>query len=122
MQGALDGRDLLVIMPTGSCKSLCFQLPGLVMEGATLVVSPLIALMRDQAEGLRSKNVDVVVINSTMSVAERREAEESIAAGQTSFVYTTPEQLANPEFRGLLHRAEIALFVVDERLRQSVGS
>ena len=78
------------------------------------MVSPLIALMRDQAEGLRSKNVDVVVINSTMSVAERREAEESIAAGQTSFVYTTPEQLANPEFRALLHRAEIALFVVDE--------
>ena len=109
VQAALDGRDALVIMPTGSGKSLCFQLPGLVMEGATLVVSPLIALMKDQDEGLRSKGVDVVVINSTMSAAERREAEDSIAASRTSFIYTTPEQLADPEFRALLHRAEIAL-------------
>ena len=91
-------------MPTGSGKSLCFQLPALEMEGATIVVSPLIALMKDQAESLRDKGFDVVAINSTISAAERAEAERTIARGDKVFIYTTPEQLADPEFRALLHQ------------------
>lgn len=114
VRSALEGRDTLVVMPTGSGKSLCFQLPALVIDGATVVVSPLIALMKDQVEALRSKGIDVVAINSMMSAAERREAEESIAQGHSNLIYTTPEQLADPEFRALLHRIAVDLFVVDE--------
>jgi ATP-dependent DNA helicase RecQ len=114
IRSALEGRDTLVIMPTGSGKSLCFQLPALEMEGATIVVSPLIALMKDQAESLRGKGFDVVAINSSISAAERAEAEQTIARGGNVFIYTTPEQLADPEFRALLHRVPIDLFVVDE--------
>ncbi len=114
VQSVLEGRDTLVVMPTGSGKSLCFQLPGLLIQGATVVVSPLIALMKDQAEALRSKGIAVVAINSTISAAERRDAEASIAEGRTTFIYTTPEQLADPDFRTLLHRVGIDLFVIDE--------
>src|SRR5689334_17582109 len=114
IRSALQGRDTLVIMPTGSGKSLCFQLPALEMEGATIVVSPLIALMKDQAESLRGKGFEVVAINSTLSAAERVEAEQTIARGDKVFIYTTPEQLADSEFRALLHHVPIDLFVVDE--------
>src|SRR5436305_9323653 len=96
IRSALKGRDTLVIMPTGSGKSLCFQLPALEMEGATIVVSPLIALMKDQAESLLAKGFEVVAFNSTMSAAEREEAEVAIARGHKGFIYTTPEQLATP--------------------------
>ena len=111
---AMEGRDVLIVMPTGSGKSLCFQLPALELEGTTVVVSPLIALMKDQADALRAKGVAVAVINSTLSATERRRAEEDIVSGAAEFVYTTPEQLANPEFRAVLKRVLIDLFVVDE--------
>jgi ATP-dependent DNA helicase RecQ len=114
IRAALEGEDVLVIMPTGSGKSLCFQLPALEVEGATVVVSPLIALMKDQAEALRSKGFEVLTINSTLSAAERVQAEATIAGGFHGFLYTTPEQLADPEFRSLLRRSTIGLFVVDE--------
>jgi ATP-dependent DNA helicase RecQ len=114
IRSALEGRDTLVIMPTGSGKSLCFQLPALELEGATVVVSPLIALMMDQVESLRARGFEVVAFNSTISAAEREEAERAIAAGHKGFIYTTPEQLATPEFRTLLSQAPIDLFVVDE--------
>jgi ATP-dependent DNA helicase RecQ len=101
-------------MPTGSGKSLCFQLPGLEMEGPTLVVSPLIALMKDQTDALLSKGITAVAINSTLSARERQAALEQIARGGREFIYTTPEQLANREFRALLAGIGIDLFVVDE--------
>src|SRR4051812_18104574 len=71
VRSALAGRDTLVLMPTGSGKSLCFQLPGLEMDGSTLVVSPLIALMKDQTEALERKGFSAVAFNSTMSARER---------------------------------------------------
>src|SRR5436305_12491827 len=71
---ALDGRDVLAVMPTGSGKSLCFQLPALEMEGTTVVLSPLIALMKDQADGLRDRGIPVAEVNSTLTAAERRDA------------------------------------------------
>jgi ATP-dependent DNA helicase RecQ len=114
VRAALEGRDTLVVMPTGSGKSLCFQLPGLELRGTTVVVSPLIALMKDQADGLRGRGVPVAVVNSTLSAAQRREAEDAIAHGRAEFVYTTPEQLADPDFRAVLKRQPIDLFVVDE--------
>src|SRR5437764_9772057 len=77
VQAAMEGRDTLVVMPTGSGKSLCFQLPALALEGTTIVVSPLIALMKDQADALGARGVDVAVMNSTLSAAERRAAEEA---------------------------------------------
>ena len=111
---ALAGRDALVLMPTGSGKSLCFQLPGLEMEGSTIVVSPLIALMKDQTDSLEQKGYDVTAIHSLLTARQRQEAEEAIGLGQKEFVYTTPEQLANHDFRTLLKQTPIGLFVVDE--------
>jgi ATP-dependent DNA helicase RecQ len=110
----MDGLDTLVVMPTGSGKSLCFQLPALELPGATIVVSPLIALMKDQTEALRERGFDAIEINSTLTEAGRAEAEERIRDGFSGFIYTTPEQLADPEFRSLLQGAAIDLFVVDE--------
>jgi ATP-dependent DNA helicase RecQ len=114
VRAALEGRDTLVVMPTGSGKSLCFQLPGLELEGTTVVVSPLIALMKDQADALRERGVTVATVNSTLSAAQRRDADAAIVRGHKEFVYTTPEQLADPDFRALLKRHPIDLFVVDE--------
>ena len=114
VQAAMEGRDAVVVMPTGSGKSLCFQLPALELEGTTVVVSPLIALMKDQADSLRAKGVEVAVINSTLTAAEREQAEADIVSGKAEFVYTTPEQLANPDFRAVLKSQLIDIFVVDE--------
>src|SRR4051812_3224486 len=110
----MEGRDTIVIMPTGSGKSLCFQLPALALEGTTVVVSPLIALMKDQTDTLTGRGIRATAVNSTLSAREQREAVEAIAAGRMEFVYTTPERLADPEFRAVLKRTTIDLFVVDE--------
>lgn len=114
VRAALDGRDTLVVMPTGSGKTLCFQLPALELEGTTIVVSPLIALMKDQADRLRERGITVAALHSALSARERRAAEEAIAAGRVEFVYTTPERMADPTFRAMLKRQTIDLFVVDE--------
>ncbi len=114
VRAAMAGRDTVVVMPTGSGKSVCFQLPALELVGTTVVVSPLIALMKDQADHLRQRGVEVAVVNSTLSAAQQRAEEEAIAAGRREFVYTTPERIARPEFRTLLKRQTLDLFVVDE--------
>ncbi len=114
VRSAMEGRDVLAVMPTGSGKSLCFQLPALELVGTTVVVSPLIALMKDQADALAARDIRAAVVNSTLTAAERAKAEEDIAAGRVEFVYTTPEQIASPEFRAVLRKQIIDLFVVDE--------
>jgi len=114
IESALRGRDVVVVMPTGSGKSICYQLPALELEGVTVVVSPLLSLMKDQADSLTNRGISVVEINGTLTPARRRELEAEIVAGKHEFVYTTPEQLANPEFRDLLRQQMIDLFVVDE--------
>lgn len=111
---AMEGRDTVVIMPTGSGKSLCFQLPALELEGVTVVVSPLIALMKDQADRLEQRGVAVAAVNSTLSAAQEQQLHRAIAQGQKEFVYTTPERMADPSFRALLKLQQIDLFVVDE--------
>ena len=114
VQAAMDGQDSIVIMPTGSGKSLCFQLPALELVGTTVVISPLIALMKDQADNLRERGIGVAVVNSSLKAQEERDALEAIAAGKVEFIYTTPERLATPKFRALLKTVTIDLFVVDE--------
>ncbi|MDB5337997.1 MAG: ATP-dependent helicase RecQ, partial [Planctomycetaceae bacterium] len=114
VRAALEGRDVVVIMPTGSGKSLCFQLPGMELPGITLIISPLIALMKDQVDRLREQGIRATFINSTLSAEELRDVEGRIASGDIDFVYTTPERIAVPEHRELLARRTIDLFVVDE--------
>jgi ATP-dependent DNA helicase RecQ len=112
---AVNGQDTLVVMPTGSGKSLCFQLPALALKGITVVVSPLIALMKDQADALRERGVEVAAVNSTQTPAQIAATLGAIAANRgAEFVYTTPEQLARAEVVDALARADIDLFVVDE--------
>src|SRR6058998_124952 len=110
----LEGRDLVAVMPTGSGKSLCFQLPALLLEGTTVVVSPLIALMKDQVDGLRSRGIAVAAVHSGIGAVERAAAEADLAAGRLRLVYVAPERLASAAFRTALTRARIERLVVDE--------
>src|SRR5207245_10102524 len=87
VRSALNGRDTLVVMPTGSGKSLCYQLPGLELGGTTVVVSPLIALMKDQADGLRERGVIAFEVNSARPAAARQLAEGALAAGVGHFLF-----------------------------------
>src|SRR5262249_7843433 len=111
---ALQGRDTLVVMPTGSGKSLCFQLTALALEGVTVVVSPLTSLMKDQADRRVGEGVWGVGMNSTLTPPQQSAAERDIALGRASIVYATPERLADPRFRALLKGRNVELFVVDE--------
>jgi len=110
----VDGRDAVAIMPTGAGKSLCYQLPALHLPGTTIVVSPLIALMKDQADKLRELGVTAQTINSTLTSKETDAALEEVRAGAVDFVFATPERLEDPEFLSLLKSIEIDLFVIDE--------
>lgn len=110
----LAGRDTLAIMPTGSGKSLCYQLPALQLSGTTLVISPLIALMKDQAGKLEELGVEATAVNSTLRRAEEAEAIEAISEAKSKVVFATPERLTDPEFIRALDTNDVELFVVDE--------
>jgi ATP-dependent DNA helicase RecQ len=114
MEAVLSGRDVLGIMPTGSGKSLTFQLPALLLRQATVIVSPLISLMQDQAEKAEEAEIAAAKMNSTLTTSEEREAQDGIAEGERALVYVTPERLENDEFRELLRQGGVSLFVVDE--------
>ncbi|MEO6865382.1 MAG: ATP-dependent DNA helicase RecQ [Gemmatimonadaceae bacterium] len=110
----LSGRDTLVVMPTGSGKSVIYQLPALLTAGLTLVVSPLIALMKDQHDKLDALGVDSVALHSHLSSAETREVRRQIADGEGEILYVTPERFKDRDFFEQLLQREISLFVVDE--------
>jgi len=110
----MGGEPTLAVMPTGAGKSLCYQLPALLLPGTTVVVSPLIALMKDQHDKLRERGVAAWQLNSALSAAEVEEAEQAIGRGEAKIVFTTPERLADPAFLERLAATEIGLFVVDE--------
>jgi ATP-dependent DNA helicase RecQ len=110
----LAGRDVLAVMPTGSGKSLCYQLPALVRDGLTVVVSPLIALMRNQVAQLCGYGVAAAALNSANDLAENRAILDRIARGQLRLVYVAPERLLKAETLDLLKRAKVAMLAVDE--------
>jgi ATP-dependent DNA helicase RecQ len=109
-----NGGNCLVLMPTGGGKSLCYQLPSLLRQGCGIVVSPLIALMRDQVAGLLEAGVKAAVLNSTLSFDEASEVEARLLAGDLDLLYIAPERLLTPRCLALLGRARIALFAIDE--------
>ncbi|MGH7001961.1 MAG: RecQ family ATP-dependent DNA helicase, partial [Stellaceae bacterium] len=110
----IGGGDALVLMPTGGGKSLCFQIPAVVRPGIGVVVSPLIALMKDQVDALRQAGVRAAYLNSTLAAAEAAEVERAMRQGALDLVYVAPERLLTPRCLDLLSRTEIALFAIDE--------
>ena len=110
----LAGEDALVVMPTGGGKSLCYQLPALIMDGVTIVVSPLIALMKDQVDALERRGIAATLINSTLSLAEQQARIRSMADGDYKLVYIAPERFRSRSFLDALGRATISLFAIDE--------
>ena len=114
IEAALARRDVLGLMPTGAGKSLCYQLPALVLRKPVVVVSPLISLMQDQHDKLAEADIDAEKLNSTLSDAEAREAVEDIRDGEPELVYVTPERLENPDYLEPLVESGVSLFVVDE--------
>src|SRR5580693_455111 len=110
----LDGQDVLAVMPTGSGKSLCYQLPALLRDGLTIVVSPLIALMRNQVAQLRGYGVAAAALNSANDAAENRSILDQIARGELRLVYVAPERLLKSDTIDFLKRAKVALLAVDE--------
>jgi ATP-dependent DNA helicase RecQ len=109
-----DGGNCLVLMPTGGGKSLCYQLPSLLREGCGIVISPLIALMRDQVAGLLEAGVKAAVLNSTLTFEEANAVEQRLLAGDLDLLYVAPERLLTSRCLALLGRAKIALFAIDE--------
>lgn len=109
-----DENHSLVIMPTGGGKSLCYQIPALCFEGKTIVLSPLVSLMKDQVDGLRSRKIKASYINATVSREDREKRLESFVYGDTKILYITPERFKNEEFRNSIKRADISLLAVDE--------
>src|SRR5580765_889292 len=108
------GADVLVIMPTGGGKSLCYQLPALLLDGTTIVVSPLIALMKDQIDFLRGSGIDAARLDSSLDAADQREIFDKLRAGSLKLLYVAPERFNNERFLSQLVRTRISLFAVDE--------
>lgn len=118
IQNALNNRDLLIIMPTGGGKSLCFQLPALLKKGVTIVISPLISLMQDQVMSLHDNGIGATFINSTLDFQEIKHREQLILSGKIKLLYLAPERLISEKFQSFLNTVAktnaIASFAIDE--------
>ncbi|QEL13638.1 DNA helicase RecQ [Limnoglobus roseus] len=114
IRAVLNRRDSMVVMPTGGGKSLCYQAPALVRDGLTVVVSPLIALMKDQVDGLTRNGISAVRLDSTLTASERTEATAAIRSGQTRLVFVSPERLVNTGTAQLLREAGAHTVAIDE--------
>ena len=114
IRAVLEGRDCVVVMPTGGGKSLCYQLPALLFPGVTLVVSPLIALMKDQVDALNARQIPATVINSSISFDQQLSRLQAMADGQFRLVYVAPERFRNERFLEALKTVNVSLFAVDE--------
>jgi len=110
----LAKRDTLVLMPTGGGKSLCYQLPALRLKGLTLVVSPLIALMKDQVDGLGANGVPAGLLNSTLAAQEANQVQDQARQGKIKILYVAPERLALPGFQRFLQSLDVSLIAIDE--------
>lgn len=110
----LEGRPTLAVMPTGQGKSLCYQLPALLLNGTALVVSPLVALMKDQVDGLQRRGVSAAYVNSSQPESTRSAVERDLGEGRFQLVYVAPERFRSTSFRRALSRIHLSLFAVDE--------
>lgn len=110
----LDKNDVFVLMPTGAGKSLCYQLPPILLGGTAVVISPLIALMKDQVDSLRANGIPAACINSAMSSQEIQEARRRLLQNEVRILYVTPERVAQPEFSSFLRQLNVALIAIDE--------
>jgi RecQ family ATP-dependent DNA helicase len=114
IRSVLSGRPTLAILPTGGGKSLCFQLPALLLEGTTVVASPLLALMKDQVDALAARGIAATFVNSSLSEAERKERQARIRAGAYRLVYVAPERFRSASFRDAIAQVRVPLFAIDE--------
>ncbi len=110
----LGGRDTLVVLPTGGGKSLCYQLPALLMDGLTVVISPLISLMQDQVAQLRETGIEAELLNSTLIYAEQAAVLERARSGAIRLLYMAPETLLKPEVLLSLEQSGVACLAIDE--------
>lgn len=114
IKAVLAKKDAFVLMPTGGGKSICFQIPALVLDGTTIVISPLIALMKDQVDGLKANGISAEFLNSSLDFTEQAEITEKLLAGEIKILYVSAEKLVSPEFMALLKKVKPNLFAVDE--------
>jgi len=114
IENLVAGRSSAAVFPTGGGKSLCYQLPALLLPGVTLVVSPLIALMKDQIDALLARDISAARLDSTLSVDEYRDVTRRLRSGELKLLYVAPERFTNERFRGLLSQVNVSLFAVDE--------
>ncbi len=114
IDSVVQGDDVFALMPTGSGKSICYQIPALIRPGVGIIISPLIALMQDQVDDLRQNNVNAAFLNSSLTAAEAARVEARLTAGTCDLLYVAPERLATNRFRRLLERIPVALFAIDE--------
>ena len=114
VRALMGGRDVFAVMPTGGGKSLCYQLPAVLMPGTALVVSPLISLMKDQVDGARANGIRAAFLNSSLDPAEQSAVLRSLQSGQLDLLYVAPERFALDHFRDLLLRSRISMAVIDE--------
>ena len=114
IRSVISGHDTLAVMPTGAGKSLCYQLPALHLPGTTVIVSPLISLMKDQVDKLSEAGVEAAQVNSALTEAERRESLERIERGASDLLFTTPERFTDPAFLETLRTKELDFVVIDE--------
>jgi ATP-dependent DNA helicase RecQ len=109
----LEGRDVLAVMPTGAGKSLCYQIPALLLPGMTVVISPLISLMKDQVQALNTAGVSAAFLNSSLAPAEYFRTMDEIFRGEIKLLYIAPERLEREETLGVISDANVPLVVVD---------
>src|SRR2546425_13249104 len=114
VRAVLSGRPTIAILPTGGGKSLCYQLPALLLEGTSVVVSPLVALMKDQVDTLRARGIAATFINSSLSDPERQERQAALRRGEYRLGYVAPQRVKAPSFLSAMAGLTVPLLAVDE--------
>jgi ATP-dependent DNA helicase RecQ len=114
VKAVLGGQDVVALMPTGGGKSLCYQLPAVLSDKLSIIISPLIALMRDQVSALENKGISATFLNSTISPEEARKRVADIKSGKIKILYIAPEGLVNPNLRRIFSELEVSILAVDE--------